>query len=315
MRSGEPKDVPASIRQRLLNLAKERREDFTFILIRYGLERLLVRLSQSEHADGFVLKGAMLFSLWSGSPHRATKDMDLLGYGSPDLRRLERVFREIAAMPGDDGITFLPETVSAIEIREDAIYDGIRVTLQARLGAARLALQVDVGFGDVVTPAPVDAEYPTLLPMPAARLRVYPREAVIAEKLHAMVDLGIANSRMKDFYDIWFLSGNFEFDEHLLGQAVAGTFARRGTSLPTQPPLALTDGFALNQSKQLQWSAFVARARLAGGTATLPVVIQQLSRFAKPLFAPPRSNRTIGRWTPAEGWSNTSRVEQSEGLY
>jgi hypothetical protein len=162
-----PKNLAASVRQRLLNLAKARGEDFTFVLQRYALERLLFRLGQSRHARAFVLKGAMLFPLWFGGPHRATKDMDLLGHGPPDLDRLVAVFREIVSTPAEDGLQFHPDTIRALAIREDAIYDGVRVTLLARLEAARLSLQVDVGFGDAVTPAPEEVEYPTLLDLPA----------------------------------------------------------------------------------------------------------------------------------------------------
>jgi Nucleotidyl transferase AbiEii toxin, Type IV TA system len=198
VKSKPPRDRAASVRQRLLNLAKERAEDFNFVLLRYGLERLLFRLGQSRHASTFVLKGAMLFPLWSGSPHRATKDMDLLGSGPPDIPRFVDVFREVSAIATDDGVIFIPDTVAGVAIREEAIYDGIRITLEGRLGAARLPLQVDVGFGDAVTPVPVEASYPVLLSdMSAPRLRVYARETAIAEKVEAMVTLGIGNSRMR----------------------------------------------------------------------------------------------------------------------
>lgn len=207
MKSKPPRDRAASVRQRLLNLAKERGEDFNFVLLRYGLERLLFRLGQSRHARTFVLKGAMLFPLWSGSPHRATKDMDLLGSGPPDIPRFVDVFREVAGVTADDGVIFLPDTVAGVAIRDEAVYDGIRITLEGRLGAAKLPLRVDVGFGDAVTPAPIEASYPVLLAdMPVPRLRVYARETAIAEKVETMVSLGIGNSRMKDFFDIWYLA-------------------------------------------------------------------------------------------------------------
>jgi hypothetical protein len=294
----EPKNLAASIRQRLLNLAKARGEEFTFVLLRYGLERLLYRLGRSEHADQFILKGAMLFPLWSGNPHRATKDMDLLGHGPPDLERLTRVFREVVGVPADDGLRFLPETVRAIEIREDAIYDGVRISLEARLDAARLALQVDVGFGDAVTPAAKASDYPTLLPMPSPRLRVYPREAVIGEKLHAMIDLGLSNSRMKDFFDIWFLSKNFDFDGRILAQAVRATFDRRNTTVPSTPPVALTQTFAEDRGKQTQWTAFLARARLASSPVTLAEVVLALQEFLEPVLAASKdpSKPTPTRW-------------------
>ena len=187
------KNVAHSVRDRLLKLSKERREEFNFVLVRYGLERLLYRLTMSPHADEFVLKGAMMFTVWSKHPHRATKDLDLLGSGSPSLERLADVFRNVCtAEVEDDGVVSDPGTVSADRIKEDAEYEGVRVTLAGKLGTARLNLQVDVGFGDAVTPEPEMIDFPTLEPGPAPRLRAYPREAVVAEKLHAMVNLGMA---------------------------------------------------------------------------------------------------------------------------
>lgn len=304
MKAGERKDLAASVRQRLLNLAKARGEDFNFVLLRYGLERLLYRLSQSPHAHQFVLKGAMLFPLWMGNPHRATKDMDLLGTGSPDRSRLEAVFREVAGTAVADGLTFLPDTVKAVAIREDAIYDGVRVTLGGHLAAARLSLQVDVGFGDAVTPPPEEVEYPTLLPMPPARLRVYPREAVIAEKLHAMVDRGMATSRMKDFYDLWFLASRFEFDSVPLLAAIRATFAGRGTAIPGRMPLALTDTFADDAAKQVQWTAFIKRARLSTSPVGLQEVIEALRGFIGPLLVEADAITRRYRWRPETGtWS------------
>lgn len=263
------------------------------------------RLGQSRHAGQFILKGAMLFPLWSGNPHRATKDMDLLGHGPPDLDRLQTTFREIVSVPADDGLLFLPETFRAIEIREDAIYDGVRVTLEARLGAARLALQVDVGFGDAVTPAPQETDYPTLLEMPAPRLRVYPREAVIGEKLHAMIDLGLGNSRMKDFFDIWFLSKNVNFDGLVLAQAVRATFDRRNTPVPSDLPVALTRTFAEDRGKQTQWIAFINRARLGSSTVDLANVVAQLRMFLEPVLVAARepTKATAVRWSPGSGWN------------
>jgi hypothetical protein len=295
------KDVSASIRQRLLNLAKARGEDFTFVLLRYAHERLLARLARSRHADQFILKGAMLFPLWSGNPHRATKDMDLLGSGAPDLPRLEAIFGEIAALEEDDGVAFLPETTHAVAMREDAIYDGVRITLEGRLAAARLALQVDVGFGDAVVPAPEHTEYPTLLAMPPPRIRAYARETVIAEKLHAMCDLGIANSRMKDFYDLWFLSSTFAFESARLGAAIEATFARRGSAFPQALPLALTTGFAANPTKRVQWAAFLSRARVADPSLGLDEVVARLALFAGRFFS--ESMPPNGSWDPSGlGW-------------
>jgi Nucleotidyl transferase AbiEii toxin, Type IV TA system len=300
-----PRDLVASVRQRLLNLAKERGEDFNFVLLRYGLERLLFRLGESRSAGLFVLKGAMLFPLWSGSPHRATKDMDLLGNGPPQIDRFVDILREVAAIEGTDGIVFLPETVTGIAIREEARYEGIRITLEGRLGVAKLALQVDIGFGDAVTPAPAEASYPALLAdMPPPRLRVYARETAIAEKLEAMVQLGIANSRMKDFFDIWFLSRNFEFDEDTLRKAIQATFGRRQTPIPTVMPLALTTAFATDPAKAIQWRAFIAKSRLSATPPSLDEIIRVLAKFLGPVLLMDRSSKTetSRTWRDDQGW-------------
>ena len=193
-------------------LAREQKEDFSIVLTRYGLERLLYRLSQSAHRDRFVLKGAMLFQLWSGHPHRPTRDLDLLGHGSPDPERFEGIFRDICRQNvEDDGLEFQSDSVRAESMKEDEEYQGLRLKLVSRLGNARIPIQIDIGFGDAVTPEPDEVIYPTLLDGPAPTLKAYPRETVVAEKFQAMVMLGIANSRMKDFYDLWILMRQFEF--------------------------------------------------------------------------------------------------------
>ncbi|MCL2777964.1 MAG: nucleotidyl transferase AbiEii/AbiGii toxin family protein [Polyangiaceae bacterium] len=198
----------------------------------------------SRHEPAFVLKGAILFTIWSGHPHRATKDIDLLGRGAPDLRRLEQIAREVCIVDvNDDGVTFDPNTVETTRIKEDADYEGVRVTFAATIGTAVVPLQVDIGFGDAVTPGLQVVDFPTLLPAPAPRLRIYPRETVIAEKLEAMVHCGMANSRMKDFFDIWFLACGFEFDGPLLASAIHATFERRQTRMPERDPVALTQEF------------------------------------------------------------------------
>jgi predicted nucleotidyltransferase component of viral defense system len=186
---------PASVRARLLNLAKKSGTDFNLMLVRFALERFLFRLSASGHADRFVLKGALLFTLWYALPHRATRDADLLGYGPSDNDSVAAAFRSVCQVDVDDGIVFDPASVRVAEIRKDARYAGVRATMHAELAGARCVVQVDVGFGDVITPAPKKASYPVLLDdLPAPRLRTYPVETVIAEKLHAIAVLGMASS-------------------------------------------------------------------------------------------------------------------------
>ncbi len=267
MKPDRKKDLPASVRARLLNLAKQRGEDLDLVLKRYGIERLLFRLSQSTHKDAFILKGAMLFELWMGRAHRTTKDLDLLGSGSPDIPRLEAIFREFCLLPVDsDGLVFLPDSVKGTEIREDNLYQGVRITLLAHLGVASISLQVDIGFGDAVFPAPQEVDYPSLLGLPHPRLRAYSQATVVAEKFHIMVELGLANSRLKDYHDIWTILTTFDIQPSTLRQALQATFQRRQTALPTALPIGLSMTFASDPQKQLQWKAFL---RKTGATPTL----------------------------------------------
>lgn len=253
----------ASIRARLKQLTDTSKQDFNLTLTRYGLERLLYRLSISEHAPNFLLKGALLFQLWYGQPHRPTRDADLLGFGPADVPTLVGVFRSICSIAVDDGILFDPESVAGAEIRKDAGYGGVRIDLRARLDGARLALQIDIGFDDAVTPAAQPVTYPTLLPeVPTLTLRAYPKATVVAEKLHAVTILGMANSRMKDFFDLWVLLHDTTTDDVELQRAVEATFARRQTALPSAQPIGLSDAFANDATKQLQWRAFLKKNKL-----------------------------------------------------
>lgn len=299
-----PRNVAASVRQHLLNLARDRGEDFGLVLTRYALERLLYRLSVSEHREQFILKGAMLFALWGGEPHRPTRDLDLLGRGTVDTRRLEQVFREVIGVKvEDDGLKFLAETVRGERTREEEEYEGVRVRLEARLAAARIKVQIDIGFGDIMTPAPREEEYPVLLDFPAPRLRAYPRETVVAEKFEAMVKLGIINTRMKDFYDLWVMARNFEFEGALLGRAIRATFERRGTALPAELPLALSDEFSGDTGKKTQWAAFLRRlGREAGGTPLAEVVEALKDFLVPPVIAAGSAEAFDMTWPPGGPW-------------
>lgn len=260
-------NLPASILARLLTLARQRGDDYSLLLNRFALERLLARISTSPHADRFLLKGALLFALWYDTPHRPTRDADLLGFGADDEAHLIASFRDIAAMDLGDGIVFDPDSVKADAIREDNTYGGTRITLVARIGSARCALQIDVGFGDAVTPGPKTVAYPTLLgDFPTPTLRVYPVYTVIAEKYQAMVMLGQANSRMKDFFDLAVIARRTELDGATLAAAIAATLARRNTALPTERPLALTPPFSEDLAKLRQWKAFLNKNRLDAGS-------------------------------------------------
>ena len=234
-----------------------------------------------------MLKGATLFELWHEAVHRATRDVDLLGFGEPTVERMQAVFRELCAVDVEpDGLRFLERSVRAEPIRDGQAYGGLRVRLGADLDGARIALQVDIGFGDVVTPGVVEAEFPTLLDFPAPRLRTYPRETVVAEKFEAVVRLGIANTRMKDFYDLWAMATTFAFDGESLAAALVATFDNRGTALPIEPPLALRSEFTADTEKQAQWSAFSRRVDLSPAVS-LNAVTEVLRRF----LLPPASSR------------------------
>ena len=265
-------NVAASVRARLLNVAKAQGVDFNQVLVRFALERILYRLSQSEHADRFLLKGALLFTLWYDMPHRPTRDADLLGFGPSDLDSIAQPFRDIASVDVDDGMVFDPASVTAEEIRKEAGYAGARVLISGEIARARCKTQIDIGFGDAVTPGPVDATYPVLLDdLPAPRLRTYPVYTVVAEKLHAIALLGMTNSRVKDYLDLSVLLERETLDTDLLAQA---TFERRGMAVPPSLPVGLTDEFSGDATRQALWHAFLKKNELV--QQALPDVVAML---------------------------------------
>lgn len=214
-------------------------------LTQNGLERLLYRLSISQHSQNFLLKGVLLFGIWYDIPHRPTRDADLLGFGPDDINTVENVFRNLSEIIVDDGITFDVESVKGMEIRKEAGYGGVRVDMIANLDSARIALQIDIGFGDAVTPAAESVSYPVLLSdLPAPMLRAYPKYTVVAEKFHAICTLGMTNSRMKDYFDLWVLLGDTDLDPTELKSATDATFVRRKTASLAKVPIGLTDDFS-----------------------------------------------------------------------
>ena len=295
----------AELRTQLLRLRRPRKEDFQVTLSRYGVERLLYRLSTSRFAESFILKGAMLVGTWTPVPHRATRDVDFLGLGDAAPERLVAVFRELAAADGgDDAVTFDPNSVRAEEIREDDRYGGMRVRMNADFGGARVSVQIDVGFGDAVEPAAEWIEYPTLLDLPAPRIRAYTRYSVVSEKLEAIVALGTLNSRMKDFYDLWMLSREFDFDGATLAMAIRATFGRRRTPLPKDLPPALGEEFVADAAKQIQWRAFVSRGELRDGEVGLEAAVRGVRGFAWPLLAALAAGGDQPRtWPPGGPWA------------
>lgn len=282
-------NIGASVRQRLLNLRDQTGEDAQALFTQFAIERFLYRLSRSSLTDRFVLKGAMLFRVWSGSLHRPTKDVDLLGFGEPTPASVTSMIGQIIATTvEDDGITFDAASIRAEEIRENDDYGGIRATFTATLDKAVIPLQVDVGFGDAITPAAEDRTYPVLVGMAAPKLRMYPVETVIAEKLEAAVKLGMVNSRMKDFYDLLVIFRQYPYDSRLLPRAVAETFACRGTPLPRTVPPGLSDEFGNDPAANRLWREFLARMRLAHEPTDFAVVIRTIRERLLPVIAAAR---------------------------
>ncbi|MBM3451137.1 MAG: nucleotidyl transferase AbiEii/AbiGii toxin family protein [Armatimonadetes bacterium] len=296
-------NLAASVAQRLLNHARKTGDDYQTVLTNYCHERFLYRLGASELRERFVLKGAMLLRVWSEQPYRATRDLDLLRRGDGSFDAIRADVRGIAATPVPaDGVTFEGARVGVDAIRAEDEYAGARVTLPAQCGTARLSLQIDVGVGDAVWPAPERCTYPPLLDLPAPDVLAYPREAVIAEKLEAMVVLGDRNSRIKDFFDIHHLATHFEFDRATLAEAVRRTFERRRTPIPADDPIGLTPGYWENPSRPIQVRAFARRTGLAV-PASFTAFAELLGGFLSPVLHDVRAGTLPkGSWKPGGPW-------------
>jgi nucleotidyltransferase AbiEii toxin of type IV toxin-antitoxin system len=298
-----PKNVSASVHQRLLNIAKHTQRPFSEVLQYFAMERFLYRLTQTKYVDSFVLKGALLFRVWDTPDSRATRDIDLLAYldNSPDY--LAAIIRDVCSTDDlDDGLVFDPETVEALLIKEDADYEGVRIRFRGQLGKAQVHMQVDVGFGDIVHPEAVLADYPALLDLPAPSLRIYPPETVVAEKAEAMVHLGSLNSRMKDFYDIWHMSQQFNFKDTDLCEAIRGTFAKRKTAVIEFDELIteLLD----SETLQKQWTAFLSKSTVSG-PETFAEVLALIGKFLSPVFSSISNNKALDqKWAPPGPWRN-----------
>jgi hypothetical protein len=273
-----PQNLPASIRQRLLDRARVHSEDFQLLLDRYAVERLLYRLSVSDMRDEFLLKGALLFALWFSTPHRPTRDADLLGLGPANAASLAQALRRISSIQGKDGIAYDSASIKVQEIRENTSYPGLRATLRATLDGARCNVQLDVGYGDAVAPPSGKMTYPILLDgLPAPELNVYPRESVFSETLEALVVLGMANTRMKNYFDLLALAREGKMDSSVLARAINATFSRRKTKIPEAMPVGLSAEFARDAQKQGQWRAFLDRNRLEA--PDLETVISELADY------------------------------------
>jgi hypothetical protein len=300
-------NLAASVQARLQNHARASTRPFQELLQYYAMERFLYRLSTSPHRARFVLKGALMLRVWEAPLARATKDIDLLGRLDNSLANLDRVVREVCAADVEpDGMVFDPATVKTARIKEDAGYEGVRVRFVGLLGKARVAMQIDVGFGDIVTPGAQDITYPALLDFSAPTLSGYPRETVVAEKFQAMVYLRTLNSRMKDFYDVWLLARQFAFDGEGLTKAIAATFKHRETAIDAAP-IAFTPHFTAQASTLAQWTAFRRKLPDAGCPETLAEVVPFLAEFLLPIArACERGESFDGRWTAGGPWAETN---------
>lgn len=300
----ELKNVAASVRERLKKLSEKSSEDYGLLLVRYAIERLLFRLSKSKHNKRFVLKGAMLFALWKETPHRVTRDLDLLGFGESSTDELRKVFAEICAeVVPDDGVIFDPATVKAEPIRAQELYVGVRVDVQGKIGNARTPIQIDVGYGDATAVDPVDVEFPTLLNMPAPKVRAYRMETALAEKYSASVTLGIANSRMKDYFDFWFLGKHFDFDGQELADSLHATLKRRGKDIPTETPIGFTEAFAKDASRLAVWKAFWKKSVKTDPALTLEEVVSFAASFlVPPAVAAGKGEKFKRHWKAGGPW-------------
>lgn len=305
------RDMAASVRQRLLDQSRASGQDFQRLLVRYGIERLLYRLSRTEARNRFVLKGAMLFAAWADAPFRATGDLDLLGFGDDDVEAAHATFANLCRADADaadsiDGLTFIADSVKVERTREDEDYRGLNVRLEARLKNTRIPIQIDIGFGDPVHPAPLDLEYPRLLPdLPPAQIRAYPPESVVAEKFDAMVRFDAATTRLKDHYDIWAISETFPFDAETLIEAVRRTLDGRARAIPGDWPTNLMPDFAERPDKLAQWRAFLNRSAPTLEPPPFPELIERLRIFLNPVMRGLLSDNHFGslHWIPGQGWT------------
>jgi len=293
-----PQNVSASVRQQLLNRSKADNRPFNELLQYYAMERFLYRLSMSDHAQHYILKGALMLRAWKSPEFRPTMDIDMLGKTGNEEENITAQIRDILAVEiKPDGLTFDSNSIQTERINEDADYEGIRVRFRGALGTARISMQIDIGFRDIVYPGPEKAMLPCMLDSPPPWLLCYSRESAIAEKFEAMIKLGQLNSRMKDFYDIWLLSRQFEFVLSSLAEAVRLTFKQRGTEL-SEPIDAFSDDFI--SSRQPMWAAFRKRLKQDHVPESFQEMATEAELFLEPVIKGVSDNII---WKPAGPWS------------
>lgn len=296
-------NLTESIKQRLLNYARAHQQDYNFVLRQYVLQRLMYRLGASEYAEDFLLKGGLLFWVWQQNFHRPTQDMDLLGFGSDDIDILKAQFLSIIQVACDDGVEFKPGELTASTIKADAKYQGVRITGKANLHKTLVPYQIDIGFGDAVPSAATTATVPVFLSdVPAPILKVYPLESVIAEKFHAMVVLGFANSRMKDFFDIVTFASTLPLESLRLQVAIAATFNRRNTSLDYKTLELFSAGFKADRSKQVQWQAFITKNKLSTSDS-FSLTVEKIEQLLEPICENLTADKNMNKMWDAKTWS------------
>jgi hypothetical protein len=296
-------DLGASVRQRLLNQSRAQGRPFQELLQYFAMERFLYRLAESQHADRFILKGALLLTAWRAPVSRPTMDIDLAGRTSNQLYHIKEFVSAVCGIAvAPDGIEFNRDSIEVSRIKEDADYEGVRVQFHATLAKARIPMQIDIGFGDVITPGPADVEYPTILDFPAPLIRAYPKETVIAEKLEALTALGLLNSRMKDFYDLALLSRTYPFDGKPLAEAITATFRHRATTIEAEP-IGLTQAYSDDPARVLQWRAFLRRSRFGDEARNLTSLIDEIRPFLLPILSKVAEDNSFNaRWNPGGPW-------------
>ena len=295
-------NMGASVRERLLTLARKNEANFESYLVRYAHERLLHRLGQSRHRDSFTLKGAMLQTVWLDGLTRPTRDLDFLAFGDIDA---EAVFREILSIEAGDGVAFDIDSISVRTIQEEKSYGGFRITMGADIVGAAVRIKVDLGFGDAVYPDPIEIEYPVLLDSPKPRIRAYPKEAVVAEKFQAIALLGMKNTRMKDYYDLWAMSQHLEFDVAPLSKSVSATFERRKTPLPDDVPMGLSEAFATDPSVARLWENFNTRNKLDSQPPSFSETTSVLCDFLMPAVRRAlKAETVVMTWPPGGPWKS-----------
>jgi predicted nucleotidyltransferase component of viral defense system len=297
------KDMAASVHQRLLNKSRQTGHPFNELLQYYAMERFLYRLSKSAYVDRFILRGALMLTVWKGPVSRPTRDMDFLGRIDNDIGTIAKAVGDVCSTEVEpDGLEFNPETIEAERIAEDADYEGVRVRFQGNLGNTRINMQFDVGFGDIVVPRAKKVRYPTIIEMPSPVLTGYSMESTIAEKFEAMVKLGIFNSRMKDFFDIWLLSQLSDFTGGTLASAISSTFETRNTDI-SQYSSVFSAEFMADKSKATQWEAFLRRTAIESAPSQFSAVVEQISLFLGPPAEAVATGTAFRKlWRPGDQW-------------